>query len=174
MMQPFLSCATLHETGEIPIRFETDVVRARNLGTLLAKEIGFDRTTCIRIGTTVSELTRNILEYTQGGNVNFFIAQGEDNVSGLVTSFEDQGPGIEDLDLITSDHFQSVTGMGIGIAGSQKLMDDFDIQSNPENGTLEAQQEMLSSGAITHVQLSQQEMSLQHHYKVCNQMLAAA
>ncbi|MBW1784352.1 MAG: hypothetical protein JRL30_26880 [Deltaproteobacteria bacterium] len=73
-MQPFLFCATLHEAGEIPIRIETDVVRARNLGTLLAKEIEFDKTTCIRIGTTVSELTRNIIEYTRGGSVTFFLA----------------------------------------------------------------------------------------------------
>ncbi|MBW1782481.1 MAG: hypothetical protein JRL30_17275 [Deltaproteobacteria bacterium] len=50
--------------------------------------------------------------------------------------FEDQGPGVEDVDLITSDHFRSRNGLGIGIAGSQKLMDDFDIQSKPESGTI--------------------------------------
>ncbi|MFC1824764.1 histidine kinase dimerization/phospho-acceptor domain-containing protein, partial [Thermodesulfobacteriota bacterium] len=131
-----MSCATLHEAGEIPIRIETDVVRARNLGTLLAKEIEFDKTTCIRIGTTVSELTRNIIEYTHGGSVKYFIAQGENNVSGMAMLFEDQGPGVEDVDWITSDHFHSKNGLGIGIAGSQKLMDDFDIQSKPESGTI--------------------------------------
>lgn len=135
-MQPFLSCATLHEAGEIPIRVETDVVRARNLGTLLAKEIEFDKTTCIRIGTTISELTRNIIEYTHGGSVKFFIAQRENSVTGMAMLFEDQGPGVEDVDLIPSGHFRSRTGLGIGIAGSQKLMDDFDIQSKPESGTI--------------------------------------
>ena len=135
MMQPFLYCATLHEIGEVPIRFETDVVRARNLGTLLAKEIEFDKTTCIRIGTTVSELTRNIIEYTRGGNVKYYIVQRRDNLCGMAMLFEDQGPGIEDVDLITSPLFQSGKGLGIGIAGSQKLMDDFDIQSKPESGT---------------------------------------
>ncbi len=159
MMQPFLSYATLHEIGEVPIRFETDVVRARNLGTLLAKETGFDETTCIRIGTTVSELTRNMIEYAQGGTVKFFIAQRRDNSSGLAAIFEDHGPGIEDIDLITSGNFHSKNGLGIGIVGSQRLMDDFDIQSKIGHGTkitsvkwLPAYNPMLTTERIRQIQ----------------------
>lgn len=135
-MQPFLYYATFHEIGEIPIRFETDVVRARNLGTLLAKEIEFDKTTCIRIGTTVSELTRNVIEYTRGGNLKFFIALKENGAGGMAMVLEDQGPGMEDVELITSCAFRSEKGLGIGITGSRNLMDDFDIDSNPESGTI--------------------------------------
>ncbi|TSA27344.1 MAG: hypothetical protein D4R67_06275 [Bacteroidetes bacterium] len=135
MMLPFLSSATLHDIGEISIQFETDVIRSRNLGSLLAKEMQFDKITCIRIGTAISELTRNIIEYAKNGTIQFYLAEQINGTTGLIIVFEDKGPGIEDVDLIKSGNFKSTTGMGVGISGSQRLMDDFDIQSQPGKGT---------------------------------------
>ncbi len=135
MMLPFLSSVTLHDIGEISIQFETDVIRARNLGSLLAKEVDFDKITCIRIGTAVSELTRNIIEYAKGGTIQYFLGERKSGGAGVIIIFEDHGPGIEDLDLIKSGNFHSKSGMGVGITGSQRLMDDFDIQSIPNKGT---------------------------------------
>lgn len=132
---PFLSSATLHDIGAIRVQFEPDVIRARNLASLLATEMQFEKTTCIRIGTAVSELTRNIIEYAQGGNVTFRIAQRENAPDGVIITFSDHGPGIGNLDQIESGDYQSSTGMGVGLIGSKRLMDDFDILSKPGEGT---------------------------------------
>ena len=135
MMLPFLSSATLYKIGEIQVQFESDVVRSRNLASLLASEMQFDKTNCIRIGTAVSELTRNIIEHAQGGNVEFSIAIRKEASDGIVILFTDHGPGIHDLEMIESGNYRSKTGMGVGLMGSQRLMDDFNIQSQTGIGT---------------------------------------
>ena len=134
-MLPFLSSATLYKIGEIQVQFESDVVRSRNLASLLASEMQFDKTNCIRIGTAVSELTRNIIEHAQSGSVAFSIATRKDASDGIVIVFSDNGPGISDLETIESGNYQSKTGMGVGLMGSQRLMDDFNIDSLPNKGT---------------------------------------
>ncbi|MCX6269522.1 MAG: response regulator [Bacteroidetes bacterium] len=135
MTLPFLSSATLFKIGEIQVQFESDVVRSRNLASLLASELQFDKTTCIRIGTAVSELSRNIIEHAQGGKVTYSIAVRTDASDGVVIVFTDHGPGIRELDEIESGNFKSKTGMGVGLMGSQRLMDDFDILSKAGMGT---------------------------------------
>ena len=159
MMLPFLSSATLHDIGEISIQLETDVIRSRNLGSLLAKEMQFDKVTCIKIGTAISELTRNIIEYAQSGTIHFYLGEQRDRKTGLIIVFEDKGPGIEDIDQVRSPGFKSKTGMGVGISGSQRLMDDFDIQSEPDKGTkittvkwLPRKEESLSQERIKQIQ----------------------
>jgi signal transduction histidine kinase/CheY-like chemotaxis protein len=159
MTLPFLSSVTLHEIGEIPVRYESDVIRSRNLGSLLAKEIRFDKINAIRIGTAVSELTRNIIEYAGSGRVGFYLAIKEDGNSGIVVRFEDQGPGIVDPAAIESGNFKSTTGMGVGISGSKRLMDDFEIKSAPGKGTtitmakwIPRNQEPLSNERIKEIQ----------------------
>ena len=125
----------LHEIGEVPIQFETDILRARNLSALLAKEAEFDKVTCIRIATVASELTRNMLEYAEGGAIRFLLARRNGESSGLVMEFQDHGPGLEDVDQIKSGRSISGRGMGVGLSGSMKLMDEFDIRSEAGKGT---------------------------------------
>lgn len=134
-MLPFLSSAILYKIGEIQVQFESDVVRSRNLASLLASELQFDKTTCIRIGTAVSELTRNIIEHAQGGKVKFSIAVRKEASDGIVIVFTDKGPGIRELESIESGNYRSKSGMGVGLIGSRRLMDDFDINSNIGMGT---------------------------------------
>ncbi len=134
-MQPFLSSVTTFDVGTIKIQFESDVVMARNLGSLLAQELAFDKTTCIRIGTTVSELSRNMIEHANGGEVTFKIGLRKNETAGIILIFKDRGDGISNLEQIQSGSFISKNGMGVGLSGSQRLMDDFDIQSNPKKGT---------------------------------------
>ena len=134
-MPPFLLSATIHRLGSVPVQTESDVVKVRNIGSLLAQEMEFDKTTCIRIGTTVSELSRNMIEHARGGEVIFSIAQRNDNSSGIVLVFKDKGEGIEDIELIQNGNFVSKNGMGVGLIGSQRLMDDFDIHSIRGKGT---------------------------------------
>jgi len=95
MTLPFLSSATIHDVGEMQVQFESDVVRARNIGLLLAQELKFDNTTCIRIGTTVSELCRNMIEHAGGGHVAFKIADRVIDSEGVVIIFSDKGMGIQ-------------------------------------------------------------------------------
>ena len=135
MTLQFLSSATLNNVGELQVQYEADVVRARNIATMLAQELLFDRTTCIRIGTTVSELSRNIIEHANGGTVKFHIAERGMNSGGIVIIFADKGKGIENLEQIQSGNYKSKVGMGVGLIGSQRLMDDFHIQSEAGKGT---------------------------------------
>ncbi len=135
MTLPFLSSATLSGVGEIQVQFESDVVRARNLGTMLAHELQFDKTTCIRIGTTVSELSRNMIEHASGGIIKFNIAERGIESGGIVIVFSDRGKGIKNLEQIQAGSYHSKTGMGVGLSGSQRLMDDFHIQSESGRGT---------------------------------------
>ena len=135
MMQPFLSSSTIHKIGEIHIQFESDVVRARNLALLLAQEIEFDKTTCIRISTTVSELSRNIIEHANNGKVEFALVSRELKSPGILLVFKDKGPGIDNLKQIQSGNFHSKKGMGVGLSGSQRLMDDFVVETNQGSGT---------------------------------------
>ncbi len=135
MTLPFLSSATLSSVGEIQVQFESDVVRARNLGTMLAQELMFDKTTCIRIGTTVSELSRNMIEHASGGSIKFSIADRGIESGGVVIVFTDRGTGIKNLEQIQSGSYHSKHGMGVGLSGSQRLMDDFHIQSESGRGT---------------------------------------
>jgi two-component system sensor histidine kinase EvgS len=135
---PFLSSATLYDVGEIKIQFESDVVRARNLGTILAQELHFDNTNKIRIGTTISELCRNIIEYAEHGVLHFYIATRKRDSDGVVLVFKDYGSGIQDLDLIEGGAFNSKKGMGIGLMGSQRLMDHFNIETSKKGTTITA------------------------------------
>jgi len=135
MTPQFLSSATLYNIGEMHVQFESDVVRARNIGLMLAQELQFDKTTCIRIGTTVSELSRNMIEHAGGGKVLFKIAERGIEPEGIVIVFADRGIGIENLNDIILGNFKSKHGMGVGLMGSQRLMDDFDIQSEKGKGT---------------------------------------
>ena len=135
MTQQFLSSATIHKLGTMHVQFESDVVRARNIGLMLSQELQFDKTTCIRVGTTVSELSRNMIEHAGGGDVIFKIADRGVEPAGIVIVFTDRGMGIEDLDHILSGNYKSKKGMGVGLIGSQRLMDDFNIQSEVGKGT---------------------------------------
>lgn len=134
MTPPFLSSATLFDIGILVVQNEADVVGARNLASMLAQELRFDKTSSIRIGTAVSELSRNMLEYARGGRVRFYYAERQEH-GGLVIVFSDEGPGIPHLKEIKKGVYKSPHGMGVGITGSQRLMDDFDIQSTVGKGT---------------------------------------
>jgi signal transduction histidine kinase len=101
---------------------------------MVARELGFDNVTQIKLTTAVSELTRNIYEYAQTGCITVSIVEREGQ-RGMEIVAEDSGPGIANLDQILSGHFQSKTGLGRGIAGSKRLMDDFKVDSAPDSGT---------------------------------------
>ena len=120
--------------GSIFVRSEADIVRVRDRVRMVARELGFDNVTQIKLTTAVSELTRNIYEYARTGSITVSIVE-RDGQRGMEIIAEDSGPGIANLDNVLSGQFQSNTGLGRGITGSRRLMDDFRIASAPGSGT---------------------------------------
>jgi signal transduction histidine kinase len=120
--------------GSILIRRESDLTRVRDRVRLVSRELGFDNVTQIKLTTAASELTRNIYEYAQTGSITISVIEKND-VTGLEVIYEDNGPGIPELERILAGNFQSRTGLGKGIAGSRRLMDVFQVESAPDRGT---------------------------------------
>lgn len=122
--------------GDIYVRREADIVKVRDRVRRLAREMGFDQTTQIKITTAVSELTRNIYEYAKSGAITLSVAQ-LGAAAGLHITARDEGPGIEPatLDAIMRGGYRSAHGLGIGLAGTRRLVDDFRIKSTEGEGT---------------------------------------
>jgi signal transduction histidine kinase/CheY-like chemotaxis protein len=118
----------------IAIRHEQDVVVARQRAREIAKLVGFDGQDQTRIATAVSEIVRNAFRYAKGGKVEFAI-EGASAPQLLLVRVRDQGPGIPDLPHVMSGQYQSKTGMGVGIIGAHRLMDQVEIDSKPGAGT---------------------------------------
>jgi signal transduction histidine kinase len=118
----------------VALRAEHDVVVARQRARQVAKHLGFENQDQVRIATAVSEIARNVIEYAREGRVEFAL-EGRTPPQILSIRVTDQGPGIRELDLILSGRYQSRTGMGVGLMGARRLMDQFHIESTPERGT---------------------------------------
>jgi anti-sigma regulatory factor (Ser/Thr protein kinase) len=118
----------------VAIRYEQDVVVARQRARHIASLIGFDGQDQTRIATAVSEIARNAYRYAQGGRVEFAI-EGQSAPQLLLIRVLDQGPGIADLERIMRGEYQSQTGMGLGIVGAHRLMDQVEIRSVRGQGT---------------------------------------
>ncbi|MDQ3744655.1 MAG: ATP-binding protein [Acidobacteriota bacterium] len=123
--------------GDIYVRREADIVKVRERVRRLAREMGFDATTQIKITTAVSELTRNIYEYARAGAITLSLAQRGHASAGLQITARDDGPGIEESKLraIARGTYRSPSGLGVGLIGTRRLMDEFDIESREGEGT---------------------------------------
>ena len=118
----------------LAIRSSTDVVMVRQAVRALAMAQGFSLIDQTKIVTAASELARNTLEHGGGGTVKLeAVSQGLRK--GVKLTFEDQGPGIPDLNLALTDGYTTGGGMGLGLSGSKRLVNDFDITTKPGEGT---------------------------------------
>jgi signal transduction histidine kinase/CheY-like chemotaxis protein len=118
----------------IAVRQEQDVVIARQRAREIARIVGFDGQDQTRIATAVSEIVRNAFRYAKGGKVEFAL-EGASTPQLLLIRVRDQGPGIPDLAHVMSGQYQSTTGMGVGILGAHRLMDQVEIDTKPGVGT---------------------------------------
>ncbi len=118
----------------VPLRTEQDVVHARQRARQIARMIGFGGQDQARIATAVSEIARNTVVYGRGGTLRFSV-DGPPGEQLLAMAFADQGPGIADLETVLGGGYVSTTGMGVGIVGTRRLMDRFEIESQPAKGT---------------------------------------
>src|ERR1700733_8363241 len=118
----------------IPIESESDVVAVRQRARRIAELLGFERQDQTRIATAVSEIARNAFGYAGGGRTEFMI-ESKEAVQLFRIRICDKGPGIANLQYILDGQFRSPTGMGLGLAGARRLMDDFKIETAPGRGT---------------------------------------
>jgi serine/threonine-protein kinase RsbT len=117
-----------------PLKTSNDVVLARQKVRQWAIELKFSLVDQTKLVTAASELARNALDHGRGGNmIAEVVSQGAK--SGLRLIFEDEGPGIPDISLALKDGYTSASGMGLGLGGSKRLVNEFDIQSEVGKGT---------------------------------------
>lgn len=122
------------ELRRTPINNDLDIVAARVEGRNLAKEMGFGIIDQARIATAISELARNVVLYAHSGQI--ILKQIDTNEKiGLEIICEDQGPGIRDVDLVMRDGYSTTRGLGMGLPGTKRLMDEFEIESQVGIGT---------------------------------------
>jgi serine/threonine-protein kinase RsbT len=120
--------------SSVEILTEWDIVAARQLGRNVAKELGFGTVDQARITTAISELARNIYLYAGQGRIE--IQQlSENGIKGILIIAADQGPGIPDIRKVMEDGFSTSGGLGAGLPGVKRLMDEFKIETIPGEGT---------------------------------------
>ena len=122
------------KTDELPLRTQQEVVLARQGVRRLAQELGFGIVDQTKLVTAASELGRNALIYGNGGVMRWEVVT-DGRRQGLRLHFIDRGPGIPDLHLAMTDGWTSGTGMGLGLSGAKRLVNDFEIETGPDIGT---------------------------------------
>jgi serine/threonine-protein kinase RsbT len=121
-------------TEVLPIQGEADVVMARQAVRRWAAELRFGLVDQTKLVTAASELARNTLVYGGGGRLR--IEAVENGIRrGLRLTFEDDGPGIADVQKALEDGYTTGSGLGMGLGGSRRLVEDFSIDSRPGEGT---------------------------------------
>ncbi len=129
-----MASGTVQKAETIPIKSSSDVVLVRQRVRVLAIEMKFSLVEQTKIVTAASELGRNTLEHGGGGSLELaVIANGARR--GLRLRFTDQGPGIPDVALALKDGYTTGSGMGLGLGGSKRLMNEFEIDTKPGSGT---------------------------------------
>jgi serine/threonine-protein kinase RsbT len=122
------------EELRIPVTADVDVVNARQKGRELAAQAGFSSGDQTVIAAAISEIARNILNYAKRGEVLLSVVTNGDR-QGVIVVARDQGPGIPDVQRALEDGYSTSGGLGLGLPGARRLMDDFDVTSSVGQGT---------------------------------------
>jgi serine/threonine-protein kinase RsbT len=118
----------------VPIATDGDLVTARAEGRAMAERLGFPRPDPTLIATAISEVARNIVVHAGRGEI-VIRAFDDTHRYGLVVIARDEGPGIRDVDAAVRDDYSGRGGLGLGLPGARRLMDEFDVESAPDAGT---------------------------------------
>jgi serine/threonine-protein kinase RsbT len=119
----------------IPIACDLDIIRARQIGRAEASKLGFSSTDLTLIATAISELARNIVMYAKRGEITVRPVRSQEKL-GIVVIARDQGPGMTDIRQILQDGYSTTRSLGLGLPGVRRLMDEFEIESEPGKGTV--------------------------------------
>ena len=125
------------DDGESVVRIESDadVVAARQQARAMASELELSSTDQTLLATAISEVARNITTYAKRGEVLLSIVHDNGGREGIRVVARDRGPGIDDVDLAMQDGYTSGGGLGLGLPGARRLVDEFDIETGPSEGT---------------------------------------
>jgi serine/threonine-protein kinase RsbT len=122
------------EEVTVPIGSDVDIVKARQEGRRVAGNVGFSLTDLVLVATAISELARNIVRYARKGEI---VIRSVTNSAhgGIEIIARDEGPGIKDIEQVLQVGFSTSAGLGLGLPGVRRLMDEFEIQSKLGQGT---------------------------------------
>ncbi len=118
----------------VPIGSDTDIVKARQEGRRVAGVVGFSLTDLVLVATAISELARNIVRYARNGEISIRTITNSAH-NGIEIIARDEGPGIKDIEQVLQVGFSTSAGLGLGLPGVRRLMDEFEIQSKLGHGT---------------------------------------
>jgi serine/threonine-protein kinase RsbT len=118
----------------VAIRTDADVVTARQEARTMGARLGFSSTDLTLLATAISEVARNITTYAGEGEVTVRILE-EGGRQGIEVLASDDGPGIENVELAMQDGYTTGNGLGLGLPGTRRLVDDFDLRTKPGAGT---------------------------------------
>jgi len=119
---------------ELTIEMEDDIVSVRQEVRELAQEYGFEPFAVAALTTAASELSRNVWTHAKRGVAKIQLLREKDRI-GVELIFEDQGPGIADLERVLAGGYSTVKSLGLGLSGSKRLVDEFDIDTAVGRGT---------------------------------------
>jgi serine/threonine-protein kinase RsbT len=120
---------------ELPIQSGDDVVRVRQLVRNAAADNGLSLVDQTKLVTAASELARNTLVHGGGGTARVEVVKSANGRAGVKLYFSDEGPGIPDIELALTDGWTTGTGLGLGLSGTRRLVDEFELASEPGSGT---------------------------------------
>jgi serine/threonine-protein kinase RsbT len=124
----------MEDEVRVGIHGDADLVTARAEARAMAERLGFPRPDPTLIATAISEIARNIVMHAGEGEIVLEPFEDSDRF-GIVVTAVDQGPGIRDVDAALRDDVSGRGGLGLGLPGARRLMDDFELESDPETGT---------------------------------------
>ena len=118
----------------VPVSSDFDLVTARREGRVMAEKLGFSASEATLVATAISELARNIVNYARKGEIHIRPVN-DGGRRGIAVVARDQGPGIADINLAMRAGYSTSNGLGLGLPGVRRIMDEFDIASEPGSGT---------------------------------------
>ncbi len=125
---------TVQKHEDLSVHSSEDIVHVRQVVRIWAVEMGFGLVSQTKFITATSELARNMLDFGGGGMVQVEALNNENHL-GLRLVFEDHGPGIADIEMAMKDGYTTGNGLGLGLGGSKRLVDEFEIDSHLGDGT---------------------------------------
>ena len=125
----------MSEAYRVAITTDADVVTARQRARSMGGELGFTSTDLTLLATAISEVARNITAYAGEGEVRLRIVRGTNGRQGIEVIASDEGPGIANVELALQDGYTTGGGLGLGLPGARRLVDEFELRTTPGEGT---------------------------------------
>jgi serine/threonine-protein kinase RsbT len=123
------------EAFRVAITTDADVVTARQRARSMGGDLGFTSTDLTLLATAISEVARNITAYAGVGEVVLRVVRGTNGREGIEVIAQDEGPGIANVELALQDGYTTGGGLGLGLPGARRLVDEFELQTAPGEGT---------------------------------------